>query len=223
MAHEKAKKLSAESYKRLIHDLKNPVAALGQMVRILTNPATDAEDSLFIATEIPKIAEQLLNQISAAKYNLENEPQNLHESDLRKCVQASFDQVMRTLSKDNANKLNIVVPTDPIVSAHDPLTLQRAIINLIENAVDASQEKVLLTLEKTSTHALIKVSDDGCGMDETKVSLHLQGKGQSSKANRQAFGLSSVKHIVCSHGGQVIYGKSALGGASFEIRLEVSV
>jgi signal transduction histidine kinase len=58
-------------------------------------------------------------------------------------------------------------------------------------------------------------------MDETKVPVYLQGRGQSGKANRQAFGLSSTNHIVRSHGGKLIYRKSDLGGSSFEIRLGV--
>ena len=74
---------------------------------------------------------------------------------------------------------------------------------------------------KNNNQASIRVCDDGVGMDENKVSVYLQGRGQSGKANRQAFGLSSTNHIVRSHGGKLIYKRSDLGGASFEIRLGV--
>jgi len=106
-----------------------------------------------------------------------------------------------------------------VIAAHDPDLLQRAIINLLENGIDAAASKVRIALQRTRDGASITVSDDGPGMDESQVSLHLQGRGQSSKADRQAFGLSSANHIVRSHGGRIIYRQGELGGASFEIRL----
>ena len=77
-----------------------------------------------------------------------------------------------------------------------------------------------LSLEQVGTQALIRVSDDGDGMDEGAVSLFLQGRGRSCKADRDAIGLSSANHIVRTHGGKIVYRKSPLGGAAFEIRLE---
>ena len=64
--------------------------------------------------------------------------------------------------------------------------------------------------------------DDGPGMKEENIPIYFQGRGNSNKANRQAYGLSSTNHIVRNHGGKLIYKKSELGGANFEIRLGVS-
>lgn len=111
------------------------------------------------------------------------------------------------------------VPDGPVIAAHDPDLLQRAIINLLENGIEAAGSKVRVALHQSSEGASITISDDGPGMDESQVSLHLQGRGQSSKADRQAFGLSSANHIVRAHGGRIIYRRGELGGASFEIRL----
>lgn len=219
IAAQKAKELNIESYKQLIHDLHNPVAALRQMVRIQTSPDADAESKQEAFESMPAIAEGMLLQVTAAKKNLENDSNDFQEVDLRNCLKESYYQV-RSAFEEQKDKIILNLPDTPVLMKHDPAMLKRAVINLLENGLEASKNKVELSLDTSGKFTSIKVSDDGAGLSEDKVSLYLQGRGQSGKANRQAFGLSSTNHIVRTHGGKVIYRKSNLGGASFEIRLE---
>ena len=219
IATQKAKELNTESYKRLIHDLHNPVAALRQMVWIQSSADADAESKQEAFESIPVIAEEMLSQVMAAKRNLENDPNDFQEIDLRNCLRESFYQV-RSAFQEHKDKIILKLPETPVLMRHDPAMLKRAIINLLENGLEASKSTVELSLDTNSSYTSIKVSDDGAGLSLDKVSLYLQGRGQSGKANRQAFGLSSANHIVRNHGGRVIYQQSNLGGASFEIRLE---
>lgn len=218
IASQKAKELNAESYKRLIHDLHNPVAALRQMVKIQSMPNVREEDKQEALESVPEIAEEILLQVTAAKKNLENDSNDFQEVDLRNCLKESFYQV-RSVFKDQKDKIVLNLPETPILMRHDPAMLKRAVINLLENGLEASKSRVELSLGTNGKYTSIKVSDDGEGISEDKISLYLQGRGKSGKADRQAFGLSSTNHIVRTHGGKVIYQKSNLGGASFEIRL----
>lgn len=219
IAKQKAKEMNAESYKRLIHDLHNPVAALRQMVRVQNSFDTDEESKKEALESIPVIAEEILQQVTAAKKNLENDPNEFQELDLRNCLQDSYYQV-RAAFKDKQDKIMLTLPERPVYIKHDPATLKRAVVNLLENGLEASKSKVELSLSSDGNFTSIRVDDDGHGLSSDKVSQYLQGRGQSSKASRQAFGLSSTNHIARSHGGKVIYRKNDLGGASFEIRLE---
>jgi signal transduction histidine kinase len=218
-AEQKAKVLNSESYKQLIHDLHSPVLSLRHMIWLQSSLDADAATKLEALELVPGIAEQILMQVTAAKRNLENDPNDFQEADLRNCIRESFYQV-RSAFKDHRDKIILNLPETPILVKHDSAMLKRAVVNLLENGLEASKNKVILSLGTNGTYTSIKVSDDGDGLSEEKVSLYLQGRGQSSKANRQAFGLSSTNHIVRTHGGKVIYQKSNLGGASFEIRLE---
>jgi signal transduction histidine kinase len=218
LAEEKAKKLSSDSYKRLIHDLHNPVAALRQMSRVANDPQQDAETRDEAALSIPRIADQILNQVTSAKKNLEEEPISLRDSNVVLCIEESIAQVKAvTLSKTIISDF----PKGSVIAPHDPALLKRALINLLENGVEAANNIVRVSILQNEDMAFIKVCDDGPGMDETQIPIYFQGRGQSGKANRQAFGLSSTNHIVRSHGGKLIYRKSDLGGSSFEIRLGV--
>jgi len=220
LAEERARQLSAKSYKRLIHDLHNPTAALRQWITIMTDPATDAEGRSEAAETVPRIADQILRQVSSAKRNLEHQPEALREVDVRTCLYACLQQIRSGAAVNKKRHISFSIPELPIVVAHDPDLLQRAILNLLDNGIEASREKVDLSLEHVGTQVLIRVSDDGDGMDEGAVSLFLQGRGRSRKAERDALGLSSANHIVRTHGGKIVYRKSPLGGAAFEIRLE---
>jgi hypothetical protein len=93
LAEEKAKKLSAESFKCLIHDLHNPVAVLRLRARIANDPLQDSETREEAASSIPRIADQILYQVTAAKMNLEEEAISLRESNIVKCIEESIAQV----------------------------------------------------------------------------------------------------------------------------------
>lgn len=218
LAESKAKKLSAESYKRLIHDLHNPVAALRQMAKVSNDESMDTETRQESSVSIPRIADQILSQVTAAKKNLEEEPMALRELNIIECVQDGVHQV-QSLGTKKSILMNF--DSESLHVPHDPALLRRAIVNLLENGIEAAKGQVRVSISKIDSNAIIRVCDDGDGMDENKVPLYLQGRGQSGKANRQAFGLSSTNHIVRSHGGKLIYKRSDLGGSCFEIRLGV--
>ncbi|MBY0415333.1 MAG: HAMP domain-containing histidine kinase, partial [Bdellovibrionales bacterium] len=218
LAETKAKKLSSDAYKRLIHDLHNPVSALRQMANLANDETQDIETKAEAASSIPRLADQILSQVTAAKKNLEEEPVALRELNIIECVQ---DGVRQVQSLESKKSITTNFDSEFLSVPHDPTLLKRAIVNLLENGVEAAKSQVRVSVVKNNDQAFIRVCDDGAGMDENKVPVYLQGRGQSGKGNRQAFGLSSTNHIVRSHGGKLIYRRSDLGGSSFEIRLGV--
>lgn len=218
LAESKAKKLSSDAYKRLIHDLHNPVSALRQMASLAHDETQDLETQKEAANSIPRLADQILSQVTSAKKNLEQDLIALRDLNLVDCIREGIQQV-QTL--ENTKFISVSFQDEEITVPHDPLLLKRAIVNLLENGIEAANSQVRVSVLKNDHSTIIKVCDDGAGMDESKVPVYLQGRGQSGKANRQAFGLSSTNHIVRSHGGKLIYRKSDLGGSSFEIRLGV--
>lgn len=218
LAESKAKKLSSDSYKSLIHDLHNPVAALRQMAKVSSSESEDQKTRQQALSSIPRLADQILNQVTAANKNLEEEPIALRDLNLIDCIQDGIKQIQ---SLNPKKKINFNLPTEIICAPHDPTLLKRAIVNLIENGIEAANNQVRVSLIKNGNNAFIRICDDGLGIDEEKIPIYFQGRGQSGKANRQAFGLSSTNHIVRTHGGKLIHRKSELGGSSFEIRLGV--
>jgi two-component system, LuxR family, sensor kinase FixL len=63
----------------------------------------------------------------------------LKEEDIITLVKSSHD-VSRTKAEKSGGSLLIETPTDPIMISLDRVTLQRALVNVITNAIEASSK-----------------------------------------------------------------------------------
>ena len=102
----------------------------------------------------------------------------------------------------------------------DPSTLERAITNLLDNAVKFSPPggtiHVLLEGDR------LRISDQGPGIPDDELP-HVFDRFWRSPSARNApgsgLGLSIVAQTIKAHGGWVKAGRSAEGGAEFIVRL----
>lgn len=219
LAEAKAKELIAESYRRLIHDLYTPVAALREVSKVIQEAPDDQSIRDRANNRVIRLAEQVLNQVSTAKENLGNEPKILTQADVRRCIAEAAEQALLAFVKRDAVRISQKIPDSPVLVPHDPENLRRAVTNLISNALRACKGVVEVELEKKESSVAIRVSDDGEGINQDDVGLLLQGRLHSKDGNRPGYGLPSANHIARLHGGRLIYRASPLGGACFEIRI----
>jgi signal transduction histidine kinase len=219
LAESKAKELTVGAYKKLIHDLHTPVAALKQMIKIINKDGVPQDKKDFAKTRVSEIAEQILFQVKASKGNLKLEITR-KEDDLNDCVRKATGQAHMALAE--MESVEVVEKYDAEIKTfkHDNMMLGRAVSNLVVNAIEACKSLVEVSVSKIEEGVSILISDDGDGIKQEDVSLFLQGRGKSQKKNGLGIGLSSANHIVRLHGGKIIYRKSHLGGACFEIRMQ---
>lgn len=64
----------------------------------------------------------------------------------------------------------------------------------------------------------LTVEDNGPGIPKDRLDVLFQPM-MTTKAGGMGLGLSVTRSIIESHGGQIIVGRSASGGASFSFRL----
>jgi len=219
LAQSKAKELTVEAYKRLIHDLHTPVAALKQMIKIINKDGIAQDKKDFAKMRVAEIAEQILFQVKASKGNLKLDIDR-KDNDLNESVRKATGQAQMALA-DTLNVEIIEKYDDSLKSfLHDNMMLGRAISNIVVNAIEACKGHVEVAVQKLNEEISISISDDGEGIKQEDASLFLQGRGKSKKKNGIGIGLSSANHIVRLHGGKIIYRKSHLGGACFDIRMQ---
>lgn len=104
--------------------------------------------------------------------------------------------------------------------------LQQVIVNLLQNAIDASPEtgRVSLTVERDNDEMIVAVEDSGSGISledrerifEPFYTTKPEGKGTG-------LGLAISHTIVQDHGGSLRATESGHGGARFEMRLPALV
>lgn len=89
------------------------------------------------------------------------------------------------------------------------LDIQRALMNVITNAVDYTSEGgVTISLTQESGHALIRVTDTGIGIASADIPLvfdrfYKADTSRGARENGAGLGLAIVKEIVERHGGSV--------------------
>ena len=219
LAESKARELTVSAYKKLIHDLHTPVAALKQMIKVINKEGVPQDKKDFAKTRVAEIAEQILFQVRASKGNLKVEI-TPKEDDLNESVRKATGQAQMALAE--RENIEVVEKYDETLKSflHDNMILGRAVSNIVVNALEACKGLVQVSVKKLEKEVSILIEDDGNGIKQEDVSLFLQGRGKSNKKNGLGIGLSSANHIVRLHGGKIIYRKSHLGGACFDIRMQ---
>lgn len=104
--------------------------------------------------------------------------------------------------------------------AGDERDLMEVLGNLIDNGFKYGNGLVRVTVSELPSQLQICVEDDGSGVAESLwQSILERGTRVDSLAPGQGIGLSVVRDILTSYGGQLELGHSPLGGALFRLKL----
>ncbi len=116
--------------------------------------------------------------------------------------------------------LNFKVDLSPLFLVGEPDTLERAITNLLDNAVKFSPPGGTVTVEMDGDS--LRIADEGPGIADEDLPHVFDRFYRSDKARTTpgtGLGLSIVMHTVKSHGGSVVAGHAPEGGAQFTVTL----
>jgi signal transduction histidine kinase len=122
-------------------------------------------------------------------------------------IRAVVDQVIdscKTKTEERGVTLSKDIPAAPLNIFMDSFHMQRALINLINNAIEAcgpGQEVIIRSVMQTN-HVVIRIKDSGVGMDpETLENVFVPF--YSKKNTGTGLGLTIAKKIVEGHNGQI--------------------
>ena len=111
----------------------------------------------------------------------------------------------------------------------DPEAIQKCILNLVDNAIDACKEArtiiskqhmvMIQTQYASGWGAEYRISDDGEGMDDDVLSKIFQGFFSTKGTRGTGFGLMMTKKIIEQHGGEIDVQSKRGHGTTFLFRL----
>ena len=221
----------SEMARRVAHEIKNPLTPIqlsAERIKHKYLPQITVNAEIFL-----ELINIIVRQVGNIKRLVDEfcffarlpEPSlkecNLHDI----CNQAVFlmqnasDGIEIIFSYDNKSSYKINA---------DERLLHQAIINLIQNAINAlsiatkTDKKIWISLNKTSNDIKIIVEDSGDGFSKEKISslatpyFTLTPKGTG-------LGLVIVKKIVQDHMGELFFEESIHGGAKVMIVLPLSI
>lgn len=155
-------------------------------------------------------------------YSKDREPE--YESVGINELAGSVVELMQTKAKECNVALSFTPDTSLGEVTADQKGVYRSILNLVSNAIDASQDKentavVVKTGSNDSGELIIDVVDQGCGMDEETIQSIFQPFYSSKGSRGTGLGLSTTKKIVEEHGGRIQVTSSMGEGSTFSIIL----
>jgi signal transduction histidine kinase len=213
----------------LAHELRNPLAAIGNCVRLLTRASTE-NDRLWSQEVISRQTRHLgrliddlldVSRITHGKIELHKQP-----VDLRALAERAMTTV-RPLIEERGHALTMALAPGPLPLEADPTRVEQILVNLLNNAAKYTEHggQITLTVRPVGTELVIEVKDSGVGLAPDMLSriFDLFAQVENSLARSHGglgIGLTLVKRLVELHGGRIEAQSDGLGkGSQFIVRL----
>jgi two-component system sensor histidine kinase HydH len=200
----------------IVHDLKNPlITILGFAKRIQEgkgNTGLAVQEIIDSAEDMQKVVYDVLDFTKPAA--LEQKEENASNVIIR------VRDLCKTKAEEKGISLSIDLPVDPIRTAMDSFHMGRALVNLVNNAIEASNkgQDVRISANAGENMLFIKIKDQGSGMDrETLENIFVPF--YTKKSEGTGLGMAIAKKIIDAHKGEISVKSQPGLGTEVTIRL----
>jgi signal transduction histidine kinase len=206
------------------HEIRNPLASIFLYVDLLdeelSQPRPDSTAGMTqclteIRTQLTRLEELVQEYLTLVRVaSIQTTPQ-----DLGATVQ-TWAAEMQGQAAARGVTIQCESLTDLGQVAFDPSTLRRAVLNLVQNAVDAMPQGGTVTLasQATATHVHLRVQDTGLGIPAERLGQIFE-PFYTMKPGGTGLGLYIVQEIVTAHAGEVTVQSTEGQGTTFTITL----
>jgi signal transduction histidine kinase len=207
---------------KVAHDIRNPLTIIGGFTRrIMKKNSNDPINSNYLSIIVKEIdrLEKILNDILS--YAKIQEPQFV-KTDLNRIIKTICEIFIIEMEQKNVFLLNNSNPDLPFVLA-DPGQIERVLINIIENAIEAMPTGGQIEINTFSENgwANIEIADSGKGISDDDMDK-LFAPFFSKKPSGCGLGLTVSSQIIKNHGGNIGVRKREPNGTVFFITLPIA-
>jgi two-component system sensor histidine kinase AtoS len=207
---------------RFAHDVRNPVTAARSLAQQLARDPRapeNAEHATIILSELERVERQVRDLLRFSR----REEYGLAPVDLGRLARSTLARLAPRLEAAGI-QATCTAPDDVVVRG-DRDKLDHALVNLLENAIDAVADRpdrrVRLAVERENGTARLRLSDTGPGAPPD-VLARLFEPFYSAKPNGTGLGLAIVKRTVDGHGGRIDVAQPPGQGLAFTIELPLA-
>lgn len=214
------------------HELKTPITIIRGFAETLQdNPDLPAETQAMVVNKIVNNCQRMTTLIKnlLTLTDIEHIPlSRLLECNLyalihncRQMLKDLYPEAIVTFEKRQESSITLLA---------DPLLLEMAVMNILENAVKYSSSPAIIgiTVDRDPEMNSVKliISDRGMGIPENEIEnifqrFHTVNKAHSRKLGGSGLGLAIVETIVEKHGGSIAVISKVGEGTSFTIKLPI--
>jgi signal transduction histidine kinase len=214
----------------LAHELRNPLAPIQSAVDLMRLCRLDNEDLRSARNVIDRqvshmvrLVDDLLDisRITLGKIRL-----NKGRFDARNIITSALE-ISAPLIDERKHKLEVEVPSDPILIDGDTARLSQVLSNLLNNAAKYTPPpgSIRLSLRPEGKEAVFRVRDTGVGIPSSMLGRVFDLFIQVDHASEQSqgglgVGLTLVKELIDMHGGRVDVSSAGIGqGSEFSVAI----
>jgi two-component system nitrogen regulation sensor histidine kinase NtrY len=218
----------------LTHEIMNSITPVASLAKTASDLVDDASSKL---SAQPEVQEELADVKSAVDTVARRSdglmhfvqsyrrltrlpapvPQTLSVADLF----ARVAQLIAHEWQEEAIELVVKVQPQSLELAADSEMLEQVLLNLLKNAQQALSGRDSPCVEMSAGlnrqgHVSMEVSDNGAGVPED-IAKRIFVPFFTTRREGSGVGLALTRQVMLAHGGSVVLGKSAAGGASFTL------
>jgi signal transduction histidine kinase len=209
--------ISGELTSSVIHEIKNPLVAIGGFARNLYQSKSIAEadrDKLEIimneALRLERYLESLQSKVSEIK---------LEEGDINQVIEDNCQLLQKDFEDRNITILKSFAPNLPR-SQFDVVKIHEVFLNLLQNAVEAIRESGVIRVDtwQDAGNICVQISDNGKGIPNDQI-YKIFTPFYTTKEEGSGLGLAFAQRIVKDHGGNISVTSAEGRGATFVVTL----
>ena len=217
----------------LAHELRNPLAPIRNALKLQSiaghDPAMILKTRELMERQVAQMVRLIddlldLSRLSRGVVDLKIERVSLANA-IGLALEAS-----RPLVEQQSHQLAVDLPGEDLVVAVDPVRIVQIITNLLNNAAKftPSGGRLGLALERDGEFAVLRVRDNGIGIEADKLERVFNMFEQVDRSHAQAtgglgIGLTLVRRLVEDQGGSVGATSDGLGaGSEFSVRFPLA-
>ena len=209
---------SVSEVESIVHDLRNPLSAIHGSAEMLIGSKLSepqlhkvARNLYGASVRMRELLDEFLNRHRAAERGLE-------PADLRELVAGAVDKIALAAESQSVHIMQSV--PDNLMVAVDRPRIQRVLVNLLVNALDAMPNggTIRISAMPQRNSVLVKVRDTGSGIAEEIRDRLFEPFATAGKAGGLGLGLAFSRQTIVDHGGQ-IWAETDTYGACFAFSL----
>lgn len=212
----------------LSHELRNPLAPIKsslELLKLSDAPRDIREELDIIEHQFDHMAHLLNDLLDVTRFTQDRISLSSRPIELRRLVERA-QRATDALVRNADITLHFTYPSTSLSVVADETRLEQAVSNLLSNAVKFTPAggSIWVDLERMSDDAVIRVRDNGAGIEENDLpnifDMYYQGANKGPVNSGLGIGLLLVQRIIVMHGGTVEAQSAGRGeGSEFTIRL----
>ncbi|MCO7226727.1 ATP-binding protein [Pleionea sp. CnH1-48] len=205
----------------IAHEIRSPVFRIECQLEMLASNKLDESQMATLGSihddldEVSQLIDELLNyaRMERSEVVVKKEMLNIEEH---------LSWVLESLQRESQIKFEINYNTTDLLVLFDSKLMERAINNLIRNAIKFASEHIDVYVTKSESDILLTVDDDGPGIpldkrEDVVQPFHRLDPSRTKQTGGFGLGLAIVSEIISLHNGSLTIGKSKYGGASLQL------